>query len=269
MSDVAAVETEEENTSLLNVTPEAAPTGDAVDETSVPHLVQEAEPAPVEAPPAAERPENVQEQFWNAEKGEIDVGKLSDAYNGLRTKMDQGKHKVPDSYDTSSVPALAGVDENDEMLAGFRDLAKDQNLSQGQFEELTKFYLESTGALEQEIGYRRDEELGKLGRNADTIIKSTDDWLQRFHSAQVLNDGELEAISAASNNAAFISALNKIRRSYNEPNIPSASAQVDVAPATLADAQAMMADPKYGHDPAYTRQVEKIIYEMHGEQLPA
>ena len=268
MSDVAAVETEEESNSLLNVTPEAPPPNDAVDETSVPHLVQEAEPAPVEAP-VAERPENVQEQFWNAEKGEVDVNKLSDAYNGLRTKMDQGKHKVPDQYDTSSIPTLESVDENDEMLAGFRELAKDQGLSQGQFEELTKFYLESTGALEQEIKFRRDEEMGKLGRNAETIIKSTDDWLQRFHSAQVLNDGELEAISAASNNAAFISALNKIRRSYNEPNIPSASAQVDVAPATLADAQAMMADSRYGHDPAYTRKVEQIIYEMHGETLPS
>ena len=268
MSDVAAVETPEES-SLLNVTPaEAPPPGDAVDETSVPHLVQEAEPAPVEAP-AAERPENVQEQFWNAEKGEVDAEKLSDAYNTLRTKMDQGKHKVPDQYDTSSISTLESVDESDEMLAGFRELAKDQGLSQGQFEELTKFYLESTGALEQEIKFKRDEEMGKLGRNADTIIKSTDDWLQRFHAAQVLNDGELEAISAASNNAAFISALNKIRRSYNEPNIPSASAQVDVTPTTLADAQAMMADPKYGHDPTYTRKVEQIIYEMHGEQLPA
>ena len=268
MSDVAAVETPEES-SLLNVTPaEAPPPGDAVDETSVPHLVQEAEPAPVEAP-AAERPENVQEQFWNAEKGEVDAEKLSDAYNTLRTKMDQGKHKVPDQYDTSSISTLESVDESDEMLAGFRELAKDQGLSQGQFEELTKFYLESTGALEQEIKFKRDEEMGKLGRNADTIIKSTDDWLQRFHAAQVLNDGELEAISAASNNAAFISALNKIRRSYNEPNIPSASAQVDVTPTTLADAQAMMADPKYGQDPTYTRKVEQIIYEMHGEQLPA
>jgi len=268
MSDVAAVEPEEDSGTLLNVTPETAPPDDAVSETNLPHLVQDVEPAPA-AEPVAERPENVQAQFWNAEKGEVDAEKLSDAYNTLRTKMDQGKHKVPDQYDVSSISTLESVDENDEMLAGFRELAKDQGLNQGQFEELTKFYLESTGALESEIKFRRDEEMTKLGRNADTIIKSTDDWLQRFHSAQVLNDGELEAISSASNNAAFISALNKIRRSYNEPNIPSASAQVDIAPVTLADAQAMMGDPKYGSDPVFTRRVEEMIYEMHGEALPA
>ena len=37
----------------------------------------------------------------------------------------------------------------------------------------------------------------------------------------------------------------------------------------LADAQEMMADARYGNDQAFTRKVEQIIYEMHGEQLPA
>ena len=69
----------------------------------------------------------------------------------------------------------------------------------------------------------------------------------------------------ASTNAAFISALNKIRRSYNEPDIPSVS---DTSPdaVSMDDITQMITDPKYGVDMAFTRQVERKVYEMHGEK---
>ena len=90
----------------------------------------------------------------------------------------------------------------------------------------------------------------------------------RFHSSKVLNDSELEAIANASSNAAFISAMNKIRKSYNEPDIPSAAAQSEVEPTSMSDIEDMMRDERYGSDPAFTQKVERMVYEMNGEQYP-
>lgn len=255
---------EDKPESLLNLTPPEEPT-EPTAEPETPHLVQEAEP---EAAEPAERPDNIPEQFWDPEKGETNVDAMAQAYRELRKKMDSGKHKVPEKYDTSQVEALEGLDENDPVLTDFLALAKDQGLDQGQFEELTKFYLDAQGEIADKIETSRAEEMNKLGRNADGIIKSMDAWLMKFHSSKVLNDSELEAIANASSNAAFISAMNKIRKSYNEPDIPSAAAQAEVAPASMADIEELMRDPKYGSDPAFTQKVERMVYEMHGEKYP-
>jgi len=139
-------------------------------------------------------------------------------------------------------------------------------MSQGTFERLTNFYMQQMGALDEEITYRRDQEMAKLGRNADKVIASMDNWLTKMNTAGVLSAAEMESIANASTNATFISALNKIRRSYNEPDIPRSDV-VEPDAITMDDIQVMMADPKYGVDPAFTRQVERKVYEMHGEKL--
>jgi hypothetical protein len=150
-------------------------------------------------------------------------------------------------------------------MEDFLEIAKDENLSQGLVERLTSFYMEATGAVETEVKFRRDEEMSKLGRNADKVVQSMDNWLSKMNTAGVLNNVELEAVANASTNAAFISALNKIRRSYNEPDIPSVS---DTSPdaVSMDDITQMITDPKYGVDMAFTRQVERKVYEMHGEK---
>ena len=180
---------------------------------------------------------------------------MANAYRELRKKMDSGKHKVPDKYDTSQVEALQSLDEGDPVLTDFLALAKDQGLDQGQFEELTKFYIDAQGEIADKLETSRVEEMTKLGRNADGIIKSMDAWLMKFHSS-------------ASSNAAFISAMNKIRKSYNEPDIPSAAAQAEVEPTSMADIEELMRDPKYGADAAFTQKVERMVYQMHGEKYP-
>jgi hypothetical protein len=264
IEDTPAAPVEDAPESLLNLTPPEETT-EPVAEAETPHLVQDAEP---EAAEPAERPEHIPEQFWDPEKGQTDVDKMANAYRELRKKMDSGKHKVPDKYDFSEVEALQSIDAEDPVLVDFLALAKDQGLDQGQFESMTKFYLEAQGEIAEKLETSRVEEMSKLGRNADGIIKSMDAWLMKFHSSKVLNDNELQAIAGASSNAAFISAMNKIRKSYNEPDIPSAATQAEVAPASMADVEEMMRDPKYGSDPAFTQKVERIVYEMHGEKYP-
>lgn len=268
MTDTATVETDnapgagaDDNQSLLSATPVETDEA-ATDE--IPHLVQDSDTLVEEqSEEPAERPANIPEQFWK--DGGVDTDAMAKAYSDLRAKMDSGKHKAPKDG-KYSLDAVEGVEKDDPALSEFLDIARDEGLSQGTFERLTNFYLQTVGAMNEEIVHRRDEELAKLGRNADKVIASMDNWLVKMNTAGVLSGAELEAVANASTNATFISALNKIRRSYNEPDIPTAEVGEPDA-MTMDDIAVMMADDKYGVDPAYTRQVERKVYELHGEKL--
>lgn len=255
--------TEEPEGLLSGTTPETA---EPPEETPA-HILEETDalvaPDAVAADAPAERPENIPEKFWK--DGQVDVDAMAKSYTELRTKMSQGKHKPPKDgkYDLED----SGLDLDDPIMEKFLDLAREEGLGQDLVRSLTELYKESAGVIEQQIEFKRDEEMAKLGRNADAIIKSMDDWLGRMAGAGVLSEPELQSIASASSSATFISALNKIRRSYNEPAIPSVEVtQPDAI--TMDDIESMMADERYGADPAYTRKVERMVYEKHGEQPP-
>jgi hypothetical protein len=253
----------EENESLLSVTPEE-PTEDNYE--APPHLEADAADAAVEeAKPPAEQPEWIEDRHWDSEKGEVKTEEMAKAYKSLREKMDSGKHKAP--KDGKYALDNVGFEPDDEILLNFVDKASDLQLSQDQFESLISFYAESQGEIEQAITYQKDEEMKKLGKNADGIIKSMESWLAKFGTSGVLSNEEIDTIANASTSATFINALNKIRRSYGEVDIPPASAGLDVGVTSMDEIQELMADPKYGSDMAYTQKVEKKVYEMHGEKI--
>jgi hypothetical protein len=257
---------EDENQSLLSV----EQTENAPKQNVEPnHLESDSDDIPLAVEADADktpRPENIPSNFWDEKKGQVDVDGLAKSYVELRAKMDSGKHKAPKDgkYDLSS---FENLDNDDEMVGDFIEIAKDEGLSQSVVERLTKFYLESQGQLEADYKFRRDEEMGKLGRNAEKVIEATNNWLKRFGSSGVLTNDELSAIGNASNSATFVSAINKIRRSYNEPGIPSV-ASTEIETTSISDIESMMGDPRYGVDMGYTNKVERMVYEMNGEAFP-
>ena len=235
-----------------------------------PHIAKDPEDDDVRAPEskttAGERPANIPSQFWDEAKGEANLEGLAKAYSELRSKMDSGKHKLPEDgkYDLSGVD---GLSEEDETLGSFLEIAKDEGLSQGAVERITKFYLETNQMAEEQVEYERTQEVEKLGRNAERIINSTNDWLGRLSSSGVLAEPELQAIVGAAQNATFVKALDKIRKSYNEPTIPAVAVTTDSPAITMDDIQSMMADPRYGQDMAFTKNVERQVYALHGESF--
>jgi len=258
-----AGEPTEENESLLTVTPDE-PTDENYE--APPHIEQDPADAAVEAKEKATRPDYIEEKHWNDEKGEVKIEDLAKSHKALREKMDSGKHKAPKDG-KYSLEEFEGVDSEDELIQEFMEVAKDENLSQAQFDRLTKMWMEKQGLLDEEVKYAKQEEMNKLGRNADKIIGSMDAWLKRFGTSGVLSNEELESIAAASNNATFINAMNKIRRSYGESDIPPAAAGLDAGVTNLDEIQQLMSDPRYGKDMVYTNSVEKKVYELHGEKI--
>lgn len=254
--------------SLLNVKPAAKPDA-KMDDLAAPHMeVDPNDQSQVKDDDGEEldfvRPDFFPENFWDEEEGP-DVEGLAKAYSELRAKMSAGKHKAPKDgkYEITTLKDR-GISEDDPMLKDFVGLAKEQGLSQEQFDQMIDLYTNHMGAAEEQFKTSREAEMKKLGRNADKIVQSTEQWLVKMQNAGTLNQGEIEAISRASNNAAFISALHKIRASYMETDIPGLEMQ-ESQKMSMTDIQSMMADPKYGKDPAYTKKVEDMVYSMFGE----
>lgn len=254
--------------SLLNVKPAAKPDA-KMDDLAAPHMeVDPNDQSQVKEDDGEEldfvRPDFFPENFWDEEEGP-DVEGLAKAYSELRAKMSAGKHKAPKDgkYEITTLKDK-GISEDDPMLKDFVGLAKEQGLSQEQFDQMIDLYTNHMGAAEEQFKTSREAEMKKLGRNADKIVQSTEQWLVKMQNAGTLNQGEIEAISRASNNAAFISALHKIRASYMETDIPGLEMQ-ESQKMSMTDIQSMMADPKYGKDPAYTKKVEDMVYSMFGE----
>jgi len=285
--ETATVETEnqpastDDNQSLLNLKP-SGQTEVEEEPSNVPHLNPDPDAEdkvePAKETPAIERPENIPEQFWDEKKGEVDTEQLAKGYSELRKKMDTGKHKPPKDgkYDLEDITkGLSEPDQeifkDDPVLINYLDMAKDEGLSQSVVERTLKIYLEAQGALSEAVKDAEAHERLKLGRNSDRIIENMETWFHKLNKTGVLSDDELGALGQASRSALYVSAMNKIRRSYNEPNVPTV-ASTEIPTTNMDDFTSAMADPLYGQDTAagraHTKKVEDMAYAMSGEQRP-
>jgi len=210
-----------------------------------------------------DRPDYIPEQFWSDSDGP-DLEGMAKAYQEMRTKMSQGKHKAPKDgkYDIASIKDH-GVADDDPLLNDFSNFAKENGLSQDQFDQITSMYMQHVGELTDQIETNREAELAKLGRNGDKVVSSLNQWLTKLGTSGALSSEEVDAIASKADNAEYIMALNKIRQSYGEQPIPDLSMQESKS-YTRADLDAMIADPRYGKDMAYTNSVEQKFIEMYG-----
>ena len=271
MSDEAVVEngtveeaTTEESSGLLS--PELGKTEEAQPEESINHLAGEEKPAEADDKIEwGERPEWMPEQFWDEENGP-DLENLAKSYQELRAKMSSGKHKAPKDgqYDFSAL-ADHGVSEDDPLLNEFQGFAKENGLSQDQFDQITQMYMQHVGDMFENIETEKEAEVAKLGRSGEKVINSLNQWLTKLGNSGALSHEEVDALASKADSANFIMALNKIRQSYGEQPIPDVSVQEGTGK-TKEDLDAMVADPRYGKDMAYTQKVEREFMAFFGEE---
>lgn len=266
MSDAAeALESQDapqESASLLSVAqPEAPP----VEDSAMPHMAGENVEQPVESEfEWGERPDWMPENFWSTEEGP-DLEALAKSYAELRAKFSQGKHNAPKNgqYDIAQLKDH-GISSDDPLLSDFSSFAKDNGLSQEQFDQITSMYMQHMGDMFERVETDVQQEMQKLGKNADRLIQNTSQWLQKMETSGVLSHEEADALASAATSANFVKALNKIRDSYGEKSIPAIEIQEGNA-VTRADLDAMVADPRYGKDMNYTQQVERKFMDFFGE----
>jgi hypothetical protein len=267
MSDAAEVMSQESEApqegtnSLLSVAQPEAPVAEG---EAMPHMANDA-PAPTEAEfEWGDRPDWMPENFWSNDEGP-DLEALAKSYAELRTKFSQGKHNAPKDgkYDVAQLKDH-GISDDDPLLNDFSGFAKENGLSQEQFDQVTKMYMQHMGDMFEKTETNVQQEISKLGKNADRVISNTSQWLQKMETSGVLSSEEADALAAAATSANFVKALNKIRDSYGEKSIPAVEIQEGNA-YSRADLDALVADPRYGKDMSYTKQVERKFMEFFGE----
>jgi len=211
-----------------------------------------------------QRPDWLQEQFWNAEKGEADTEKLGKSYNELRNQFNADGHKVPEdgTYDTTEI-TQAGVDAQDPMLQSFTEWAKEFGVSQHAFSSLAKSYIENGQAGMEEEQRSIAEERSILGPKADDRIQASAQWLARMHSRGILNDADFEEARIMAGSAHGIQVFEKIQAFYGEKMAPI-EASTDSQRPGAEELSAMVANPEYQTNAAYRAKVEKAFDAEYG-----
>lgn len=256
--------TAEESGSLL--APEAQSQDTSTETESMPHM-ESTEHQLTEGDSDidwGDRPDWMPENFWDDKDGP-DLEALAKSYQEMRSKMSAGKHKAPKDgkYDIASLQDH-GVAEDDPLLNEFKGFAKENGLSQDQFDQITQMYMQHMGEMMNDADTDREAEMAKLGPKGEKIIGSLNQWLTKLGTSGALSYEEVDAIASKADSAQFIMALNKIRASYGEQPIPDVAVQ-EGAGTTKADLDAMVADPRYGKDMSYTNSVERKFMEFFGE----
>lgn len=232
----------------------------------IPHLAEDAQPAEGEDEDILyERPEWFPSKFWDEKEGP-DLEKIVKSYESMEKAFSQGKHKAPEEYDTA-VLTEAGYNMEDPVVSAYVDWAQKYGVNQAAFDELagsiTNLALENGAALEADT----EAERKALGPNADAIIKSNIDWADGLTRKGIISEEERAELNIWGGTAIGQRLMQKVRSMTGDMSqIPIA----DVAEAGMseddfrASMQSKMADPRYGNDMNYTRQIEQEFQRRYG-----
>lgn len=226
------------------------------------------------------RPEYIQEKFWNAEKGEVNIENLASSYNSLESKLgsrtedltkqirtdieNEKLQSVPEEYKLN-VPELDGnvsLDINNDMpiVQWWNQTAKNAGLSQEQYDEGVKVFVDNAIANLP----NSDLEIQKLGDAGRERVEAAELWSKKHLSPEAYN-----AISGFAATAEGVKALEEVMKLTKDSNMPTTQTQVDVT-ADIDDLKSMLKDPRYWdssrRDPAYVKRVTELYEKAYKGQ---
>ena len=224
------------------------------------------------------RPEYIQEKFWNAEKGEVNIENLASSYNSLESKLgsrtedltkqirtdieNEKLQNVPEEYKLN-VPELDGnvsLDISNDMPIWWNQTAKSAGLSQEQYDEGVKVFIDNAIANLP----NSDLEIQKLGDAGRERVEAAELWSKKHLSPEAYN-----AISGFAATAEGVKALEEVMKLTKDSNMPTTQTQVDVT-ADIDDLKSMLKDPRYWdssrRDPAYVKRVTELYEKAYKGQ---
>ena len=220
----------------------------------------------------SDKPEFVQDKFWDADRKEVNLENLASSYNALEKKLgsrteDLSKQvrqdleqerlgKVPEEYNLN-VPELpenvdVSVSEDMEIVQWWKDTAKQNGLSQEQFDEGVKVFIDNAMATLPDV----NAEMEKLGDNSKERVEAAELWSKKNLSPEAYN-----TFSSVASTAEGVKAIEEIMKMTKDSPMPTTPTQVSVTP-DLVDLKSMMNDPRYydsnKRDDAYIKRVTEL-----------
>lgn len=222
--------------------------------------------------PASDKPEFVQDKFWNADRKEVNLENLASSYNALekklgsrtedlskqiRTDLEQERlGKTPEEYKVNlpELPENVDVSVSDDMeiVQWWKDTAKKNGLSQDQFDEGVNAFVNNAMATLPDI----NGEMEKLGDNAKERIEAGELW-----SKKNLSPESYSTFSSLAATADGVKVIEEIMKLTKDSPIPTTPTQVSVTP-NEDDLKSMLQDPRYWdsskRDPGYVKRVTEL-----------
>lgn len=229
-----------------------------------------------------ERPSNIPEKFWNAEKKEVRVDTLVDSYAEAESNLTRirAERQVPESVEGYLNTFTFTEDGEFRYAEGVLNLPptkKDDPLFKGALESFHKRGL----STEQAAGVIKDvfqvmdgiypepfdndaykaEQQAILGANHEMQVATAQKWIESLHTQGTLNLKEAQALHKdVGRSAAGIMALNKLRaEATGEAVIPIHDPVPEDGIPTPDELFAMKMDPKYKTDAAYKKKVDELF----------
>lgn len=215
------------------------------------------------------RPENVSEQFWDAQKGEVKVATLSNSYNELRKELNRVKQqKGGDALENAEAYLVdykpphraraTGGNKEGEVLDRYGDMdagapllkalarfAKNGEMSKGQFDDGMQDFLEAMHPMIREP-HNAEKEKAILGEGAEHMINTNSDWVNTLQQNGVLNEDEYNLLMSYGTTALGVQLVNKLRLNSGERPIPgNLGGSANTGAKTPEECQAMLADERY------------------------
>lgn len=234
-----------------NTSKEASP-----DAAAINHLAPE--PGKDDGKPA-DRPEWLPENFWK--DGQADYESLSKSWRDLRAKISKGEHNAPADGNYKLDAFGEGYDGENPMAKTLTGWAKENGLSQAQFDDLASKLKSQATELMQAETIDPAVEIKQLGPNGQAIINGMVDWARGMVSKGIWSKEDFEEFKIMGGTARGLTALMKVREAY-EGRIPIQSTPLEGLP-SREELDQMVGDPRYKTDPAYRKKVERMFEQVY------
>jgi hypothetical protein len=227
-----------------------------------------------------EKPDFLDEKFFNAKTGEADVEALSKSYSELGTKIRaktentrkeilaeiendkiSNRPEKAENYElriTDELQAQMGDDmtfefsETDPMINFWREFSHEAGFSQEQFDEGVSAFIQSKFAELPSF----EEELGRLGDNGRDRAQHVNQWAVKNLSAETY-----KALADFAVTADGVMALEEIMRNSGEPAFSPGGPAGTGSTISLNELRQMQADERYWHptkmDPEFVKKVDE------------
>ncbi len=227
-----------------------------------------------------QRPDNVPEQFWDAEKGEIKIDALlksqadsRKAYEDLKKQQGNKKGTTVEKAEdyvfenSDEVKAVLGheLEKDDPALGLFANIAHKLGLTQEQYQEGVATFL--TGAKEfMPASISIEDEMKKLGENGDAVMKSVLNWGEQLKDNGLWSEDELEEIVIMGSTATGLSALNKLREHFGGEKVIPLNAGASGELPSKEELYKAVASKEYDEDPVYRKKIDDQFKQVFGTE---
>lgn len=153
---------------------------------------------------------------------------------------------------------------DDPILADFKEMAKEMNMSNEGFNKAIDLYFKGQLADNAALDLVREEEYKALGTNADRRLSNIQDWSKAHLSSD--DTLSIEGMMTSVGNVAAIESM--IAQTRNAPQAQDTPAAPSIDHAGIQEklhAKDEFGNPKM-QDPAYAREVRKLYGQAFGEE---